>query len=329
MALPLLRSPRVAALALLPLAAWQLSLTACQGGVATPLAEAPALDPFDADRAWKLLVEQVEIGPRPSGSEANSTLRDIIARELRAYGLEPVRESFVAQETPAGPISMENVYADLEGEPGPEGEPAPMIVLGAHFDTKRLPFHFVGANDGASEVAVLLEIARVVAAGPERPCTLRFLFLDGEEAVRMDWQDPDNRYGSRHHVMELTKRKGAIARTRAFIGIDMVGDRDLQLERDSNSKGELVKLFVDTAEELGMPDLFARYPLPIKDDHQSFARFGIPVIDLIDLRFGKVANEYWHTAEDTLDKCSKESLDKVGRLVLAALPKVEARYGKR
>lgn len=301
----------------------------CQGGAATPQAPAKELPPFDSARAWQLLLDQVALGPRPSGSDANVKLRDLIASDLRASGLTPVRQAFVAEGTPAGDIAMENIYADIEGPAGPKGEPAPMIVLGAHFDTKRMPFPFLGANDGASEVAVLLELARVLRAADAPAMTIRCLFIDGEEAVREHWENPDNRYGSRHYMRELTKVKGALKRTKAFILLDLVGDSDLQLERDSNSKRELIEIFVSTSKELGMPDLFARYPIPIKDDHESFAEFGVPSIDLIDLHYGKHGNEYWHTAEDTVDKCSQESLDKVGRLVLAALPKVIERYGKR
>jgi glutaminyl-peptide cyclotransferase len=305
-----------------------LGLTGCQGGTASPPETPAAALPFDGDRAWKLLVEQVELGPRPSGSQANALLRDWIVEDLKASGLTPVREPFTAEEAPGGAIAMENIYSDLEAPAGPKGAPAPMIVLGAHFDTKKMPFRFVGANDGASEVAVLLELARTIAKGPARDVSYRFLFLDGEEAVREYWEDPDNRYGSRYHVRQLTRTKGALKRTKAFILLDLVGDADLQLERDSNSNRELLQIFVDTSKDIGMPNLFARFPMPIKDDHQSFAEFGIPSVDLIDLRYGKIANEYWHTEEDTVDKCSQASLEKVGNLILAALPRVESRYGK-
>lgn len=306
-----------------------LAIGACQGGAATPQQNVREWPAFDSERAWKLLLDQVEIGPRPSGSEANAKLRDWIVADLEAAGLKPVREPFVAKGTPAGDIAMENIYADLEAPAGPKGEAPPMIVIGAHFDTKLMTFPFVGANDGASEVAVLLELARVIATAGVGDASYRFLFVDGEEAVRDFWEDPDNRYGSIHHVKELTKKKGALKRVKAFVLIDMVGDKDLQLERDSNSNRELLNFFITTAKEIGMPDLFARYPIPIKDDHQSFAEFGVPSVDLIDLRYGKTGNEYWHTAEDTVDKCSQESLDKVGRLLIATLPKIEARYGKR
>jgi len=323
-----MRSLQLASRLAATLAVLVVLLTSCQcGAAASQEATDPAFGAFDSSKAWTLLLEQVELGPRPSGSEENAKTRDLIARELESYGLKPVREPFVAN-TPGGDIAMENVYADFEGRPGKGGEPAPMLFIGAHFDTKILPFEFVGANDGASEVAAVLELARVICSGSPRAVTYRFVFFDGEEAVRRDWADPDNRYGSRHHVRELTKVKGALKRSRALILLDLVGDADLRLERDSNSTKRLTDIFVSTAKELGMKNLFNTYSIPIKDDHQSFLEFDIPAVDLIDLNFGKVGNEYWHTAEDTVDKCSEESLAKVGKLVLAALPKVEAAYGK-
>lgn len=310
-------------LALLPLLVSSAS-SSCQGGNPAPAAtkQRPA---FDAERAWKHLEAQVAFGPRPSGSEANAKLRDYLVAELEKLGLEPVREPFTASDAPGGAISMENVYADFEGRPNSKGEAAPMITLGAHFDTKRLSFHFVGANDGASGVGALLELARVISSGDPAPVTYRFLFLDGEEAVRDFWEDPDNCYGSRHHVQQLTKTFGALKRVKAFILLDMVADADLVLERDSNSSRELLDDFMQTAKRIGDAAIFSDHWHPIRDDHEQFKKFGIPSLDLIDLHYGARNNEYWHTPEDKVEHCSKESLARVGKLVLEALPKVEAR----
>ncbi len=298
-----------------------MALAACQGETAAPTLPAPERPAFDSVRAWKLLEQQVKLGPRPSGTLENRKTRELILAELTAYGLSPKREPFKAQ-TPRGEIEMENIFADFEGRPGPRGEPAPMIVLGSHFDTKAFPFEFVGANDGASNTAVLLELARVLSPASTPPVTYRFIFFDGEESVRPDWVDPDNRYGSRHHVKELDKRKGALKRVKAMILLDLVGDSDLQLEYDSSSSRQLVEIFVKTAKRIGDPKLFASTPYPVEDDHEMFIQVGIPSVDLIDLHFGRIANEYWHTAEDTLERCSQDSLRRVGELVLAALPRV-------
>ncbi len=309
-------------LALLPLLL-PTATASCQGGnAAAPAMERPK---FEATRAWKHLEAQVAFGPRPSGSEANAKLRDYLVEELGKYGLEAVREPFTASEAPGGPIAMENVYADFEGRPVGKDQPAPMITLGAHFDTKRMSFPFVGANDGASGVGVRLELARVISSGEPGAVTYRFLFLDGEEAVRDFWEDPDNCYGSRHHVQELTKQYGALKRVKAFVLLDMVGDADLVLERDSNSSRELLDDFVQTAKRIGDGALFSDHWHPIRDDHEQFKRFGVPALDLIDLHYGAQNNEYWHTPQDIVAHCSKDSLARVGKLVLEALPKLEQR----
>lgn len=302
-----------------------LVANACQGEAGTGVGPVLNTPTFDGAQAWAHLEHQVNIGPRPAGSPGSKMTRDWLVSELESYGMKVTREAFVAQ-TPKGEIPMENIYADLPGPAGPKGIPGPMIVLGSHFDTKALPFEFVGANDGASNTAVLLQIAKTLAAAPKAPVTYRFLFFDGEEALRFDWRDPDNRYGSTYHVKQLDKVKGARKRIRAMILIDMVGDKDLVLEYDSSSTRQLLELFVKTSKSIGDAKLFSTSAYPIEDDHEPFIQQGIPSVDLIDLHYGKVANEYWHTAQDTIEHCSQESLQRVGDLVLATLPKVIETY---
>jgi hypothetical protein len=295
------------------------SLGACGGG--SPRASAPTpVAPFGADRAWADLERIVAFGPRPSGSPALEELRVWLEAELTAAGLSPVRERFRA-ETPAGPIEMANVYADLEAPPR-EGRPAPLVVLLSHFDTKRLDFPFAGANDGGSSTAVLLELARTVSAEPaRRPVSYRFLFVDGEEAVRAVWQDPDNRYGSKHHVARLRER-GELARVKAAVVIDMIGDKDLRLTTDPYSDPRLLGFFFDGAEQAGLGRHVRGPRLETKDDHLSFMEADVPACDLIDFDYGP-RNAYWHDRRDTLENCSRESLDAAGRIVLAGLPALE------
>lgn len=293
----------------------------------------------DAARAWKHLETQVGFGPRPAGSAANERTRSWIEAELQKLGLSPVREAFTAQ-TPKGPIEMANVYADLPGRSADGTEP-PFLILGSHFDTKRMDSHpdpaqrdgvFLGANDGASSTGLLLELARVICSAGPRPLTYRFLFFDGEEAVNWDWIDPDNCYGSRHHAAGL-KRTGQHRRVAACVVIDMVGDSDLRLDRDTNSTRELLEIFFAAARRAGLGKHVDGRSMPISDDHLPFLRVGIPSCDLIDLDFTGLdsqgrRHDYWHTVEDTPERCSPESLAIAGRIVLLGLPEVERRYGK-
>ena len=281
-------------------------------------------DAFSAETAWKHLMHQVEMGPRNAGSKALEETRGWITSELELLGLSPVREDFLA-DTPLGVYKMANIYADFHSDTAPEGE-ADIICVAAHFDTKTLTFRFVGANDGASGVAALLEIARVITSDGPRPMTYRFLFLDGEEAMRNTWVDPDNTYGSRYHVENLSLIRGA-SQIRAFVLLDLVGDADLQLTRDSFSQKPLLEIFYSAAREDGLGKHVGGPPMPIKDDHLPFMRAGIPSCDLIDFSYGD-NNEHWHKASDLPSNCSEESLGIIGRIVLLGLPRVEQEYSR-
>lgn len=276
---------------------------------------------FDAARAWKELVHQVEIGPRPSGTAANETCRTWIESELRAAGLEPRRETFTSA-TPVGELSFTNVWAELPGTDANAGR----IVMGSHFDTKRMTVRFVGANDGASSTAVLLEIARVLAAGPKRTITYRFVFFDGEEAVK-EWAGEDNTYGSRHHARKL-KDDGLAQSVRAFVLLDMIGDKDLKLTRDLNSDRKFVEIFFGAARRIGLGQHVDGPALDVRDDHLPFMAARVRSIDLIDFNYGP-DNSWWHTEKDVLENCSQESLSAIGRITLAGLADLEAALGTR
>ncbi|HEX8029113.1 MAG TPA: M28 family peptidase, partial [Vicinamibacterales bacterium] len=200
-------------------------------------AQAPAA--FDSSKAWEHLRQQVAIGPRPSGSPGNVKNREYITKTLAALGLKTVEQAWTAT-TPLGPIKMVNLIATL---PGQRTE---RIVLASHFDTKLFrEFRFVGASDGASSTAALLELARVLKARRQLPFTIELLFLDGEEATG-EWRDPDNTYGSRHYVEEA-RRRGTLGSLKAMILVDMIGDRNLNIRRDSTSTSWLTDIIWNAA----------------------------------------------------------------------------------
>ena len=286
------------------------------GGVLLSLtvsAQAPAA--FDSSKAWEHLRQQVAIGPRPSGSPGIVKNREYITKTLAAIGLKTVEQAWTAT-TPIGPIKMVNVIATI---PGQRTE---RIVLASHFDTKLFrAFRFVGANDGASSTAALLELARVIKARPQLPFTIELLFLDGEEATG-DWQGTDNTYGSRHYV-EVARQAGTLKALRAMILLDMIGDRQLNIRRETNSTPWLTEIVWNVARRLGHQAHFITESMAVEDDHLPFLKAGVPSIDIIDLDYPA-----WHTAQDTLDAVSARSLQVVGDVVVAALPEIEQRLLK-
>jgi Zn-dependent M28 family amino/carboxypeptidase len=202
------------------------------------------------------------------------------------------------------------------------GQRADRIVLASHFDTKLFrEFRFVGASDGASSTAALLELARVLKARPQLPFTIELLFLDGEEATG-EWRDPDNTYGSRHYV-EVARKTGTLKSLRALILLDMIGDRNLNIRREENSTPWLTDIVWGVARKLGHQAHFITESMAVEDDHLHFLKAGVPSLDIIDLDYPA-----WHTAQDTLDAVSARSLQIVGDVVVAALPEIEARLLK-
>jgi peptidase M28-like protein len=282
-------------------------------GVASPLTPAEPAG-FNGGRAFEDLKHLVSFGPRPSGSPALLKAREWLIHELRDAGAEVEEDSFTAS-TPIGPIPMANLIAKFPGT-GRE-----TVIVAGHYDTKRFDdFRFVGANDGGSSAALLLELARVLN-GQKHTLNYWLVFFDGEEAVRTQWEGTDNTYGSRHLVEKLSA-SGELSRIKALILVDMIGDAQLRIPRETNSSPWLTDLVFKTAQHLGYAKYFVGSQGAVEDDHIPFVNAGVSALDLIDLDYGPNGS-YWHTAQDTLDHCSPLSLTIVGRVVAASLQELD------
>lgn len=264
---------------------------------------------FDGDRAYADVRAQVELGPRPQGSRANARNARMIAAELRQAGVEEVEVS---------PAPLRNVVGVI---PGTEDG---FVVIGAHHDTKAGIPNFVGANDGGSGVALVLELARVLAAdAPLEGPSLAIALFDGEEARGSRAFSEDGKRGSRAYV-DLADRGGegavpALEQIEAMVLFDMVGDCDLQIPLEANSDEGLFSSFA-----LADPGVFEGETAPIDDDHTPFLQAGVPAVDLIDFTYGgeETPGRFWHTPADTLEQVCAQSLDRVGEAAVLAVPRL-------
>jgi Zn-dependent M28 family amino/carboxypeptidase len=267
---------------------------------------------LSGEKAMEHVRAQVAFGPRLPGSPQSQKCRDYITQQLRSFGYDVEDDAFTA-ETPNGMIRMHNLIAR-------KGKGTRVVALASHYDTKLMgSIKFVGANDGGSSAGLLLELARTLAHRRD-DVDYWFVFLDGEEAFA-DWTTFDSTYGSRH-LAKKWKSEGVSQRINALILLDMIGDKDLDIVYETNSTPRLMDLVWSTAATLGFQSILSRDRAPIQDDHIPFLDVNIPCVDIIDFNYGP-NNAYWHTAEDTIDKLSAQSLEKVGKLVLAMLPSLQ------
>jgi Zn-dependent M28 family amino/carboxypeptidase len=285
-------------------------LAGCGGGSGDE-ASAPRRDRFDAGPAFRDLRAQVALGPRASGSAASAREVELIVRRLRRADVSRVRVQ----------RPLRNVVARIPG-----GEPG-TVVVGAHHDTKDVP-GFVGANDGASGVAVLLELARALPSRLAGPA-IDLVFFDAEEPRGGRPFELDGARGSDQfvHYAREGGRDGSppLGEIRAMVLFDMVGDCDLAVPREANSDPALYRRFADAARELtGHQGPFVGTAPPVIDDHGPFLAAGVPAVDLIDFAFGPgpAPGDWWHTTEDDLPHVCASSLDAVGEPALAALPAI-------
>jgi glutaminyl-peptide cyclotransferase len=254
---------------------------------------------FSGQNALNHVQALVDLGPRPSGSDAIVRARAYIEEQLESFGWTVSEQAFTGQ-TPRGEMKFVNLLARYGNSS------RPVFLLCSHYDTKIFDnFRFVGANDGGSSTGLLLEMARVLSMEPQLAGRIELVFFDGEEAVE-NFSETDGIYGSRHFAQELARTESAKSFRGGFL-FDMVGDSSLDITLPPNSPAEITAGIFAAADALKLRNYFTYFDQGITDDHTPLNAVGVPVVDLIDFHYPP-----WHTAEDTMDKLSPQSLQIVG-----------------
>jgi hypothetical protein len=317
-------------------AAFLLMLSACSRGKTAPAAgdnsvmasSAPAAkDPittpdsapppaFDSNRAMQYVKEVVAFGPRPIGSENHKKVENYILSHLKGDAVEQDNFEVTASE---GKFPVHNIIAKFPGTR--DG----IIVVASHYDTNwpLRDIAYVGANDGGSSSALLLELANQLRGKKRDGYSVWLLWDDGEESMKLPWYDPESLYGVRH-LAQKWQDDGTIKKIKAFLLADMIGDADLNIEHDTHSTAWLEDMIFQSATRLGYQSHFFGRTTFITDDHDPFLQRGVPSADLIDLDYG-YNNVFWHTTQDTVDKLSPKSLGIVGTVILETVRVLDQR----
>jgi glutaminyl-peptide cyclotransferase len=293
--------------------------TQAQPQPAAPVAPAPVLNfpadsgpppVFDGARAMQYVKDIVKFGPRPLASANHKKVEEYLDAHLKGDQVED--DTFTA-DTPVGKFPVHNIVAKFPGTK--DG----IIVVAGHYDTN-YPLRetsYVGANDGGSSSGLLLELANQLRGKPREGYSVWLVWDDAEEAMKPDTEMPfmdDSLYGITH-LAEKWQADGTLKNIKAFLLADMIGDADLNIDRDSNSTPWLESTVLEAATRLGYQSHFFARDNQVSDDHIPFVKRGVACADLIDFDYG-YNNVFWHTPQDTVDKLSPKSLEIVGGVVL-------------
>ncbi len=268
---------------------------------------------FDGNRAMQYVKEIVAFGPRPIGSPNHKKVEDYIVSHLKG---DTVEDDVFTADTPEGKFPVHNIIAKFPGTK--DG----IIVVASHYDTN-YPLRntsFIGANDGASSTALLLEMANQLRGKPRDGYGVWLVWDDAEESIKPDTEMPfldDSLYGIRH-LAEKWEADGTLKKIKAFLLADMIGDADLNIDRDSSSTPWLEDVVYEAATRMGYQSHFFGRTTGMIDDHLPFMKKGVPSADLIDFTYG-YNNVFWHTTQDTVDKLSPKSLEITGKVILETI----------
>ena len=281
---------------------------------------APAQQHFNGAAALEYTRQFVAIGPRWPTSSGHAKAEEFLRNHFRHDQLE--EDAFTAS-TPIGPVAMRNFIVRFPGKKNG------VIVLATHYETNYWlkNINYVGANDSGSTTGLLMAIADQLRAQTAHGKTLGgysvwLVFDDGEEAIQ-SWTDSDSIYGTKHLAAKWA-RDGTLGKIKAFILADMIGDKDLDILRESQSTDWLVALVRQAVKKYRYERYFFKNSGQIEDDHLPFLRRGVPSIDIIDLDYGP-NNSYHHTNKDTMDKISADSLTIDGDVFLETIRLIDQR----
>lgn len=287
--------------------------------VTTVKAAVPRSAKFSGQTAYDLTKEFLATAPHrwigsPDHAKAETFIKSHFTAEAAKGDFET--DTFTAS-TPAGQLTMKNFIVRYPGKK--DG----VIVLASHYETN-YPLRdsgFVGANDGACTSAFLIELGNYLRAHPPEGYSVWLVFDDGEEAIQ-SWSDRDSLYGTRHLAAKWSQ-DNTLKKIKAFIVVDMIGDKDLNIDRDTNSTGWLLDLLATAAKNTGHAGYVFKNQNALQDDHLPFRQRGVPVLDIIDIEYGTPSSQYpegyHHTPLDTLDKISAHSLQITGDIVVELL----------
>ncbi len=279
-------------------------------------------DAFDSKQAYAYTAQVAGFGERWPGSPGHKKTEDLIHTVLQRDGAQIDSDDFTAS-TPRGPVNVHNIIGKFNVSANPKQD---IFILAGHYDTL-FKSGFIGANDGASSTAILLAFADALAHQQTR-MQIWLVWTDLEEAVH-DFTGNDGLYGSRHLAQKLAAA-GMVPRIRGFFLLDMIGDKDLNVARETGSDGRLQSVIAQAARQLNYSGYFFQYETSIIDDHASFIDVGVPSVDVVDAEYGRMGlrfdamGEFHHSNADTMDKVSQHSLEVVGRTILLTVELLDA-----
>lgn len=281
---------------------------------------------FSGQSAYELTKGYLAAAPHrwigsPGHAKAEEFIKSHFAAEAAKGNFET--DSFTAS-TPAGMLPMKNFIAKYPGKK--DG----IIIIASHYETNYplRDIDFVGANDGAATSALLMELGNYLRAHAPEGYSVWLVFDDGEEAIQ-SWSARDSLYGTRHLAAKWSQ-DGTLQKIKAFIVADMIGDKDLDIDRDANSTPWLLDLLSAAGKNTGHSAYVFKDETAAEDDHMPFKQRGVPVLDMIDFHYGPPTAQqpegaYHHTAQDTLDKVSAHSLQVSGDLLVEMIRLISQR----